>query len=413
MSKTRQKESDFLVGVDIGTSKVAVVIGEVKSNRSVHVVGFGLAPCRGLKRGVVINIEATVAAIRSAISKAEEMACYSVDKCYAGIAGGHVRSLNSHGVVAICDQEVSKEDINRVIDAARAVVIPSDQQILHILPKEYTIDEQSGIKEPSGMSGVRLQARVHIVFGAENAVQNIVKCIQYCELNVTDIILEQLASSYAVLTEDEKELGVCLIDIGGGTTDIAIFTAGSISHTIVVPIAGDQVTNDIAVAFRTPTDKAEDLKISYGVALPEFTSETDQVPVISVGNRPVRKILSSDLATVCSARFEEIFRIVRNEVTRAVALDSLTAGIVLTGGASQMKGVSELAESIFQLPVRFGVPERVTGLVDIMKNPCFSTGIGLLLYGDLKRHDSPDYGGFSLRRLSFWSRLRSWFLSTF
>ncbi|MCV6615272.1 MAG: cell division protein FtsA [Cellvibrionaceae bacterium] len=374
-------ENKMIVGLDIGTSKVVAIVGEIGLDGQIEVVGIGSHRSTGLKKGVVVNIESTVQSIQRAVEEAELMAGCQIHSVYAGIAGSHIRSMNSHGIVAIKDREVFSQDVERVIDAAQAVAIPADQKILHILPQEYLIDEQEGVKEPLGMSGVRLEAKVHLVTCAQNAAQNIEKCIRRCGLDVEDIILEQLASSYSVLTEDEKELGVCLVDIGGGTTDIAIFTDGSIRHTGVIPIAGDQVTNDIAMALRTPTPHAEEIKIKYACALAKLTGVDETIKVPSVGDREPRNLSRQALAEVVEPRYDELFTLVQAELRRSGFEDLVAAGIVLTGGTSKMEGVVELAEEIFHMPVRLGAPQNVTGLSDIVNNPIYSTGVGLLNYG--------------------------------
>ncbi|MCP5321538.1 MAG: cell division protein FtsA [Pseudomonadales bacterium] len=371
----------MIVGLDIGTSKVVAMVGEVAGDGLLKIVGLGSHPSRGLKKGVVVNIESTVQSIQRAIEEAELMAGCQIHSVYAGIAGSHIRSLNSHGIVAIRDREVYAHDIERVIDAAQAVAIPADQKILHILPQEYIIDSQEGIKEPLGMSGVRLEAKVHVVTCAVNAAQNIEKCIRRCGLEVEEIILEQLASSYAVLTDDERELGVCLVDIGGGTTDIAVFTEGAIRHTGVIPIAGDQVTNDIAMALRTPTQYAEEIKIRYACALAQLAGADETIKVPGVGERGARDLSRQALAEVVEPRYDELFTLVQSEIRRSGFEDMLAGGIVLTGGTSKMEGVVELAEEIFHMPVRIGSPAGVQGMADIVKNPIYSTAVGLLLFG--------------------------------
>ena len=376
-----QSGNNMIVGLDIGTSKVVAIVGEVNADGSLSIIGIGRHRSRGLKKGTVVNIESTVQSIQRAIEEAELMAGCRIHSVYAGIAGSHIRSMNSHGIVAIRDREVYPADIERVIDAAQAVAIPADQKILHILPQEFIIDSQEGVKEPLGMSGVRLEAKVHLVTCANNAYQNIEKCIRRCGLEVDEIILEQLASSYSVLTEDEKELGVCLIDIGGGTTDIAIFTEGAIRHTGVIPIAGDQVTNDIAMAPRTPTEYAEDLKIKYACALAQLASPDDMINVPGVGDRPSRELSRQALADVVEPRYDELFHLIQAEIRHSGYADVLAAGLVFTGGTSKMEGVVELAEEIFHLPVRIGMPTEVQGLTDIVRNPTYSTGVGLLMYG--------------------------------
>jgi cell division protein FtsA len=403
----------MIVGLDIGTSKVVAIVGEVGPDNSIEVVGIGSHPSRGLKKGVVVNIESTVQSIQRAVEEAELMAGCQIHSVFVGIAGSHIRSLNSHGIVAIRDREVYALDVDRVIDAAQAVAIPADQRVLHILPQEYVIDSQEGIKEPLGMSGVRLEAKVHLVTCATNASQNIEKCIRRCGLEVEDIILEQLASSYSVLTEDEKELGVCLVDIGGGTTDIAIFTEGSIRHSGVIPIAGDQVTNDIAMAFRTPTQHAEEIKIKYACALTQLAGAGETIKVPSVGDRPPRDLSRQALAEVVEPRYDELFTLVQAELRRSGFENLIPAGIVLTGGTSKMEGVVELAEEIFHMPVRVGCPQSVMGLMDIVRNPIYATGVGLLLYGAGQGDESPVAGGRGPTRAGIWSRLKGWLQNNF
>ena len=376
-----ENEENMIVALDIGTSKVVAIVGAIGATGDLEIVGTGMHASSGLKKGVVVNIEATVTSIQRAIEEAELMAGCSIHSVYAGIAGSHIRSLNSHGIVAIRDREVQPLDVERVIDAARAVAIPADQEILHVLPQEYIIDDQEGVQEPIGMSGVRLEAKVHLVTCAANAAQNIKKCIRRCGLDVDDIVLEQLASSYAVLTDDEKQLGVALVDIGGGTSDIAIFTEGAIRHTGVIPIAGDQVTNDIAMALRTPTAHAEDLKIKYACALAKLARPEETVKVPSVGDRESRDMSRQLLAEVVEPRYDELFTLVQAEIRRSGFEELIAAGVVLTGGTSKMEGVTELAEEIFHMPVRIGAPVNVKGLSDIVNNPIYSTGVGLLHFG--------------------------------
>ncbi len=409
------QDKRLIVGLDIGTSKVVAMVGEVSPDGDIEVVGIGSHPSKGLKKGVVVNIESTVQSIQRAVEEAELMAGCQIHSVYVGIAGSHIRSLNSHGIVAIKDKEVFGHDLERVIDAAQAVAIPADQKILHILPQEYVIDNQEGIKEPLGMSGVRLEAKVHLVTCAANAAQNIEKCIRRCGLDVDEIILEQLASSYSVLTEDERDLGVCLVDIGGGTTDIAIFTDGSIRHTGVIPIAGDQVTNDIAMALRTPTQHAEEIKIKYACALTQLAGDQETIKVPSVGDRPPRDLSRQSLAEVVEPRYDELFTLVQAELRRSGYEDMVPAGIVLTGGTSKMEGVVELAEEIFHMPVRVGYPQTVKGLNDIVRNPIYSTGVGLLQYGVEHQNDEGPAGlGKSAGSSeSIWSRARAWLQSNF
>ncbi len=377
----KRTERNLIVGLDIGTSKVAAIVGEINPDGGIEVIGIGRSPSRGLKRGVVVNLESTVQSIQRAIEEAELMAGCQIKSVFAGIAGSHISSLNSHGVVAIKDKEVTQYDIDRVIDSARAMAIPADQKILHILPQEFIIDRQDGIKEPIGMSGIRLEARVHMVTGSVSASQNIIKCIRRCGLEVEDLVLEQLASCNAVLTEDEKELGVCLIDMGGGTTDIAIYVDGAIRHTAVIPIAGDQVTNDIAVALRTPTVNAEEIKQKYACALTQLVDTETKIDVPSIGDRAPRKISMQNLAEIIEPRYEELMMLVQKELRHSGNEELIAAGIVLTGGSSKVRGLTELAEEIFHMPVRVAGPENVVGLPEVVKNPMFSTGVGLLIYG--------------------------------
>ena len=402
-------EENMIVALDIGTSKVVAIVGAIGANGELEIVGTGMHASSGLKKGVVVNIEATVNSIQRAIEEAELMAGCSIHSVYAGIAGSHIRSLNSHGIVAIRDRDVQPLDVDRVIDAARAVAIPADQEILHVLPQEYIIDEQEGVHEPIGMSGVRLEAKVHLVTCAANAAQNIKKCIRRCGLEVDEVVLEQLASSHAVLTEDEKQLGVALVDLGGGTTDIAIFTEGAIRHTGVIPIAGDQVTNDIAMALRTPTPHAEDLKIKYACALAKLARPEETVKVPSVGDREARDMSRQLLAEVVEPRYDELFTLVQAELRRSGFEQLLAAGVVLTGGTSKMEGVTELAEEIFHLPVRIGAPANVKGLSDIVNNPIYSTGVGLLHFGvEQQRKDGFDDSGKGPAN-NVLERIKGWF----
>ena len=402
----------MIVGLDIGTSKVVAIVGKLNADGSLEIVGIGSHASRGLKKGVVVNIDSTVESIQRAVEEAELMAGCQIHSVYAGIAGSHIRSMNSHGIVAIRDREVEEADVSRVIDAAQAVAIPADQKILHILPQEYIIDDQDGIKKPLGMSGVRLEAKVHLVTAAVNAVQNIDKCIRLCGLEVEDIILEQLASSYSVLTEDEKELGVCLVDIGGGTSDIAIFTEGSIRHTAVIPIAGDQVTNDIAMALRTPTKNAEEIKVKYACALTQLAGPDESIKVPAVGDRGCKELSRQALAEVVEPRYDELFTLIQSELRKSGFEEIIAAGIVLTGGSSKMEGAVELAEEIFHMPVRFAIPQGVTGLSDVVSNSIHSTGVGLLLYGQKQvGRTSSLKNQPSIKKVS--SRVLDWLKSNF
>jgi len=415
---TKKNGRDLIVGLDIGTSKVVAIVAAPildagPSENALEIIGLGSHPARGMKKGVVVNIESTVQSIQRAVEEAELMAGCQIHSVYAGIAGSHIRSLNSHGTVAIRDKEVTQGDIERVVDAAKAVHFPGDQQLLHVMPQEYIIDNQEGIREPIGMSGVRLEAKVHLITGAVSAAQNISKCIERCGLSVDGIILEQMASSYSVLVEDEKELGVCLVDIGGGTTDIAIFVDGAIRHTAVIPIAGDQVTNDIAVALRTPTQYAEEIKMKYACALTQLAREDETIEVPSVGDRPPRQLARQTLAEVVEPRYEELLTLVQAELRRSGFEELLAAGVVLTGGSSKMEGVIELAEEVFHLPVRLGLPQHVGGLVEAVKNPIHATGVGLLLFGNEMEGigQSEIKSGNGINEVL--KRMKSWFQGNF
>lgn len=405
-------KGELICGLDIGTTKICAIVGEVSGNQ-VDVVGIGTHPSRGLRKGVVINIESTVESIKAAIEEAELMAGCEISTVYAGIAGGHIKGFNSHGIVAVKDKEVLQHDVDRVIDAARAVAIPLDREVIHILPQEFIIDQQDGIKEPLGMSGVRLEAKVHIVTGAVTSAQNIVKCAQRVGLNVSDIVLEQLASSEAVLSKDEKELGVALIDIGGGTTDLAIWTEGSIIHTSVLAVGGDHITSDIAVGLRTPMDDAERIKRSSGCAMSSLVEADETIDVPSVGGRKPRTLSRQILTEIIEPRVEEMFSLVHQEIQRTGYEDLLASGVVITGGATLLDGMPELAEDILGLPVRLGVPQGIGGLVDVVRNPMFATGVGLVLYGC----EHAEHRYFKVRDNNVYGKVRnrmsSWFRELF
>lgn len=402
------KKENLIVGLDIGTTKICCIVGEVTAE-GIDIIGIGSHPSKGLRKGVVVNIESTVASIKKAVEEAELMAGCGINSVYAGIAGGHIKGLNSHGVIAVKDSEVKETDVKRVIDAARAVAIPMDREVLHILPQEFIIDDQDGIRQPIGMSGVRLEAKVHIVTGAATSAQNIVKCANQAGLDVNDIVLEQLASSEAVLSSDEKELGVAIIDIGGGTSDIAIFVEGSIRHTAVLSIGGDHLTNDIAIGLRTPTDEAEKIKKKYGCALSSMVGKDDTISVPSMGGRKPRTLSRQLLADIIEPRVEEIFTLVRNEIIRSGYEDILASGIVITGGSALMEGMPELGEQIFNLPVRRGDPAGIGGLVDVVNSPIYATGVGLVLHGNRE----PGKSRFKMGDENIFSkvtkRMKDWF----
>lgn len=410
---SKNAANNLIVGLDIGTSKVVAIVGEITVEGGIEIIGLGTRPSRGLKKGVVVNIESTVQSIQRAVEEAELMAGCQIHSVFAGIAGSHIRSINSHGIVAIKDKEVTAADVSRVIEAAKAVAIPADQRILHVLPQEFIIDNSEGIRDPISMSGVRLEAKVHLVTGAMSAAQNIIKCVRRCGLEVDDIILEQLASSAAVLTDDEKELGVCLVDIGGGTTDIAVFSDGAIRHTAVIPIAGDQVTNDIAVALRTPTQYADELKVKYACALRQLAADDETIEVPSVGDREPRRLARQTLAEVVEPRYEELLGLVLAELRRSGFEEICAAGVVLTGGSAKMEGAIELAEEIFHMPVRLGFPQHVSGLVDVVRNPIHSTGVGLLLFGNKQQNGLSGYQLDDTSEAGVLKKMKSWFQGNF
>ncbi len=412
MSRAKE-DKNLVIGLDIGTSKIVAIVAELQPEGTLRVIGLGQHVSRGLKKGVVINIDSTVNAIQRAIEEAELMADCKIKSVFTGIAGSHVKSLNSHGMVKIKDAEVSQPDVDRVIDTARAISLPGDQQILHILTQEFIIDGQEDVREPLGMSGMKLEVKVHIVTGAVAAAQNIIKCIKRCGLEVSDLILQPLASSTAVLTEDEKELGVCLVDIGGGTTDIAVFKNGAIRHTAVVPIAGDQMTNDIAVAFRTPTQSAEDIKVKHGCALRQLADPREIVEVPGVDGREPRQLSVQTLAEVIEPRVVELYEFVLGELRRSGMEEMIASGIVITGGSAMMRGMIELGEEIFHMPVRMGLPRYVTGLSEVVSNPRYATGVGLVLMGkqQIERHLQGQMDSSSIGRI--FDKMKSWFQGNF
>lgn len=409
---TKKSDSKLIVGLDIGTSKVLAIVAEVNENAELEIIGVGHHPAKGLRRGVVADIESTVMSIQRAIEEAELMADCEILSVYVGIAGAHINSFNSHGVVAIRDNEVTTDDVERVLEAAQAIAIPTDQKILHVLPQEYVIDGQDEIREPMGMCGVRLEAKVHLIAGAVSAAQNIVKCVKRCGLEVDDIILEQLASSESVLTADERNLGVCMLDIGGGTTDIAIFQNGTIKHTAVIPIAGDQVTNDIAIAIQTPTQAAEELKKKYGCALAKQVGEGESIDAPSIGGKPSRKLLRHNLAEVIEPRMEEIFVLAQKELQRS-GYEGIVTSVVITGGSSKIEAAVELAEEVFNMPVRLGLPNYEGSLSEMVLNPIYATGTGLVKFGHrgtgrvkLKEKKTNTFS-------DVFARMKSWFKGNF
>jgi len=381
------KKSNYIVGLDIGTTKICCIIGETKDigetkgNEKIDIIGIGQYPSRGLRKGVVVNIDSTVESIKNAVEEAELMAGCEIDSVYVGIAGGHINSLNSHGNIALKGTEIGQKDIDRVIESAKAIAIPLDREVIHVLPQEYIVDNQDGIKNPLGMDGVRLEAKVHIVTAAVTSAQNIVKCVNKAGLNVSDIVLEQLASSESVLSPDERELGVAMIDIGGGTSDLAIFYQGAIKHTAVLTIAGAQMTNDIAIGLRTPNTEAEKIKHSFGCAYSPLIEEGDNIETPSVGGREPRTVSRQVLSQILEARTREMFELLDHEINESGFREIITSGLVLTGGAASMYGMADLAEDVFQSPVRVGTPIELGGLVDVINNPMYATCTGLIQYG--------------------------------
>jgi cell division protein FtsA len=400
------KRDEIIVGLDIGTTKIAAIVGEV-TEEGIDIIGIGTARSRGLRKGVVINIDAAVHDIQQAIREAEHMAGCDISTVYAGIAGGHIRGLNSHGIVAVKDKEVREADVQRVIEAAKAVAIPMDREVLHVLPQQYIIDEQDGVRDPLGMSGVRLEAKVHIATTSVTSAQNVVKCANRCGLQVADIVLEPLASAEAVVEEDEKELGVALVDIGGGTTDILIYSDGAIVHTAVLPLGGSHLSGDIAVGLRTPLESAEKIKKKYGCALPEAIEADETMEVPSVGGREPRRLSRRVLVEIVRMRLEEMFEHVKREIARSGYLDTIAAGVVMTGGSTLMPGLPELVESVLDLPCRRGAPRGIGGLVDVVRSPEYSTGVGLVLYGARgaqihSRETAPPRDTGVIRRMRNW-----------
>lgn len=403
----------MLVGLDIGTTKVLVIVAEFNDQGNMKIIGLGHHHAKGMKKGVVSDIESTVQSIQKAVEEASLMANCNIGSAYVGIAGAHIRSINSHGVAAIKSGEVDEGDVQRVLDAARALAVPNGQRILHVLPQDFSIDEQQGIHDPIGMSGVRMEAGVHVITGSNSAAQNIMKCIRCCGLEVNDLVLEQIASSESVLTYDEKDLGVCMVDIGGGTTDIAVYHDGFIKHTAVIPIAGDQITNDVAIAFNTPRNAAEDIKKRYGNALIQMVDKHQEIEIPSIGGRPPRTLLRWALAEVIEPRIDELMVLVQAELSRSGFLDMIGSGIVLTGGTSRLEGIVELTEEIFHLPVRRGLPDYRGNLEQSVRNPIYSTGIGLVKYGYARQSRSSPLLNESSGKDSMGGSIKGWVRSMF
>ncbi|MBA3465223.1 MAG: cell division protein FtsA [Deltaproteobacteria bacterium] len=376
----KPKSSEIIVGLDIGTTKIACIVGEVTED-GVDIIGIGTSPSKGMRRGNVVNIDATVQSIRAAVDEAENMAGCEISSVYAAISGPNVRGINNNGIVAIKDKEIRASDIARVLEQAKAVAIPMDREVLHVLPQQYLVDDQDGIRDPLGMAGVRLEAKVHIVTSLVSSVQNVIRCANRCNLQVADIVLESLAASQACLEDDEKELGVALVDIGGGTCDIMIYADGAIVHTSVIELGGERVTNDIATLLRTPLEAAEKLKRKYGCAWRELVDNGEMMEVPSTGGRGARTMPRHKLAEVIEPRIEEIFEYVKKDLVRSGYYDALAAGVVLTGGATVMEGVAEIAEQVLNVPTRRAAPTKIGGLVDVVRSPSYSTGVGLVMFG--------------------------------
>lgn len=403
------RDNQIIVGLDIGTSKIACIVAEAGADGRIDIVGIGTHPSKGLRRGVVVNIESTVESIRLAIEEAELMADVDIKKVYVGIAGSHIRGYNSHGVVATKNGEVAEEDVTRVVEAAKAMNIPADQQILHVLPQEYIIDRQDGIREPVGMSGVRLETRVHVITGAVSSAQNIIKCCNRCDLDVAAMVLEQIASSESVLSQDEKDIGVLLVDIGGGTTDLAVFIDGAIRHTAVIPVGGDHMTNDLVAGLRTSAREADILKKKYGSCMTSMISAEETVEVPRVGGRPPQSMPRQVMAQLLEPRMQELFELVREELERSGYKELVAAGVVLTGGSSLLEGTQELADEIFELPVRIGRPQNIGGLVDVVNSPIYATGVGLIQYGYRYRNEQEYRNDEKRSGGSMFASLRRWF----
>ncbi len=404
-----------MVGLDIGTTKICTIVAEVTEEGTVNIIGVGSSPSRGLRKGVVVNIESTVESIKKAVEEAELMAAVQINSVYTGIAGSHISGENSRGVVALKRQEVTRGDVQRAIETARAVaVLPQDRRVLHVLPREFMVDDQDGIHEPMGMSGSRLEVDVHIITGAVTSAQNIIKSVNRAGLDVVDIVLQPLASSEAVLSPEERELGVAMVDLGGGTTDLAIFCEGSIRHTAVLPIGGQHLSTDVSIGLRTPQAEAEKIKIRYGTALVELVNDEDTMEVPSVGDRPPRKMPRKQLAEIIEPRVEEVFDLVRREIVRAGYESMLAAGVVITGGTSMLEGMPDAAERVLDLPVRRGIPSGVWGLRDIVSNPMHATGVGLILHACHHTNELETVGGRGGKRFGrVLDRMRGWMLELF
>ena len=411
--KPVKDQKDLIVALDIGTTKIVAMVAEVHADGGYQVIAIGSHDSKGLKKGVVVNIEETVQSIQRALEEAELMADCKITHVYTGIAGSHIKSFNSHGMVAIKDREVNQADIDRVIETARAVNIPTEQQILHILTQEFIIDGQEDVREPLGMAGMRLEVKVHIVTGAVSAAQNIIKCVRRCGLEVSDLILQPLASSLAVLSDDEKELGVALVDIGGGTTDIAVFTGGAIRHTAVIPIAGDQITSDLAMFLRTPTHEAESIKIEHGIAKQSMASSEELIDVPGLGDRGARSLSKAALAQVIEPRVEELFSLVRAALRDSGYEDVISSGIVLTGGSSLLRGMVELGEEVFEMPVRIGVPVYQGGLAEVVRGPRNATAVGLLQEGMAQRRHRGKVNATSGGVKNVLAKMRAWVQGNF
>ena len=411
--KNKKDQNIMISALDIGTSKVVVIVAELQPDGVLKIIGKGQHISKGLKKGVVVNIENTMQAIQRAVEEAELMADTKITEVYTGIAGNHIQSINSHGMVKIKDEEVTQMDVDRVRETAEAITLATDQEVLHTLPQEYIIDDQQDIKEPLEMSGMKLNVKVHIISGSIAARQNIIKCIRRCGLEVIDLVFQPLASSQAVLTQDEKELGVCLIDIGGGTTDIAVIKNGAFQHTSVIPVAGDQITNDIAIAFRTTTQIASEIKETYGSAMPSLASTNEEIEISLVDGQKPKTITPKALAQVIEPRIEELFEQVQNEINRSPMGNAIASGIVITGGSSMLKGMVEIGEKIFNMPVRIGIPRNIDGLLQVVENPRYATGVGLLIMGKNDTEKNANSSGKVPVAIETLKKVQNWFKGNF
>ena len=401
-------EEKIIVGLDIGTTKICAVVGEVVDGE-IHIIGMGSHPCEGLRKGAVVNIDATVDSIKKAVKEAEFMAGCDISSVYVGIAGGHIKGFNSHGIIAIKGREISQQDVDRVVEAASAIAIPNDRETIHIVPQEFIVDDQQAIQNPVGMTGIRLETKIHIVTGAVSSARNIIKCCNKADLEVCDIVLESLASGEAVLTREEKELGCALADMGGGTTDLAIFKGNNIKHTFELALGGHNLTNDISIGLRTPLNEAEKIKIEHGTCLTDNIRKGETIEVQGVGGRSPKKLTKEILAEILEPRVEEMFSILKGEIYSNGLENSFPSGLVLTGGSARLNGITDIIESVFSVPVRIGEPDNIGGLKDVVKNPAFATGVGLVMYGSKNNKDKQFEKSDTKTFYGLLERMKQWF----